>query len=76
MVVINKIDQPAGWNFERHSPLRISARIGEGVDVLRGRILAHFGIDPDEISKPKWWTDRQRNILARAMHDRSAIKEL
>ena len=44
IVVINKIDQPAGWDISAVDAVQVSAITGDGVDLLRGRICEWFGI--------------------------------
>jgi hypothetical protein len=72
--VINKTDLPAGWDFSAMEGLAISAKTGAGLDQLRRRIAGQFGIG--QPSAPRWWTPRQKEILARALGEASALREL
>jgi len=72
--VINKTDLPAAWEFSQLDALPISALTGAGLDQLRSRIVQRFGIGHP--SRPRWWTPRQKEILARALSDPSALREL
>jgi small GTP-binding protein len=76
LLVINKIDQPAGRDFSETKLMRISAKTGEGLERLRAAIRAYFGVDGSRDSRPRWWTDRQREILHRAIENPSAISQL
>jgi len=76
MVIINKTDRPAAWDFHASEHLPISAKTGEGVEFLRERIAAHFGISGMEVNHPRWWTQRQREILSLALIDAAEIEQM
>jgi tRNA modification GTPase len=61
--VINKSDRPAQWELLDRRPLRTVATTGEGVEQLRSAITARFGCDAPDLSRPRWWTERQRILL-------------
>ena len=61
MRVLNKSDLPAA--FDPGSALRVSARLGDGIDALRSAISAQFRLDARP-GEPKWWTPEQRSRLA------------
>ncbi|MCC7352033.1 MAG: 50S ribosome-binding GTPase [Phycisphaerales bacterium] len=65
--IINQCDRPFTWDPAGLHPLRTIATTGHGVDALRHRIAATFQCDDLEIPRPRWWTDRQRQILLRAL---------
>ena len=44
IVVVNKIDLPAGWDFSAVNGIRISAKTGLGVEELCGAILGALGV--------------------------------
>jgi small GTP-binding protein len=75
MIVINKVDCVAGWDFSAVDAIRISAKTGEGMDRLRGGICDYFGVGKRGENAPRWWTERQRTILERAQGDRDALRE-
>jgi small GTP-binding protein len=75
IVAINKIDQPASWDVSRVNAVRISAKTGQGCDELCRAIHAALGIENLDINRPRWWTDRQRQILLGANGDREAAIE-
>jgi len=75
LVVINKSDRAPRWTLDRDA-IPTVATTGEGVPELLSRIRRHFhciSIDPHQ---PRCWTDRQRDILQRALHDPKAVKEI
>jgi len=59
-----------------NSPLRTIATTGQGIDPLRRRIAAHFQCDSLEISRPRWWTRRQKQILTLALDHPARLLEL
>jgi hypothetical protein len=46
------------------------------VELLIDRIHNFVGIDQQNVNHPRWWTDRQRDILTRAFSNPSVIQEL
>ena len=73
--VVNKSDQPRAWEVPGDAGwIETVATTGEGVDRLRDAIKCYF-FRPDELEldRPRWWTQRQREILERAMNDPGAL---
>lgn len=64
IVVINKIDQPAGWDVSAADAIRISAKTGEGCEELSGAVRLRLGINDLDMNKARWWTRRQREVLS------------
>lgn len=52
------------------------AKTGQGIDELRREIRAFFGCDDLTPARPRWWTQRQRGILRRAVDDPSLLQEM
>jgi small GTP-binding protein len=71
LVVINKTDQPARWDFGSLEAVEISAKTGEGIDKLRCEIHRRLGITGLSESRPRWWTDRQKAILVESIRTSS-----
>jgi small GTP-binding protein len=69
LVIINKTDQPPGWEFQSLNPIKISARTGHGLDQLRREIHKRLGIVGLNDSRPRWWTQRQKAILTESIRD-------
>jgi small GTP-binding protein len=63
IVLVNKIDRPAGWDFSAVDAIRISAKTGEGCEELCRAIRRRLGITDLDANRPRWWTQRQREIL-------------
>jgi len=76
IIVVNKIDLPAGWNFQSADAIRISAKTGQGIDELCMAIHQRMGIGRLDESRPRWWTERQRNILTEAIGNPAALEKL
>lgn len=77
IVVVNKIDQPANWDSSTLNAVRISAKTGEDCDDLYRTIHSRLGIARLDAERPRWWTQRQREILSGALGDpASAIKAI
>ncbi|HWE03768.1 MAG TPA: GTPase [Tepidisphaeraceae bacterium] len=68
-VVANKCDQPWAWDVERIAAIQTTATTGVGLNALRRAIASYFSCADIEINKPRWWTQRQREILRRTMTD-------
>jgi small GTP-binding protein len=67
LVVVNKTDQPSGWDFQSLDAIPISARTGQGLGDLRREIHRRLGIEGLNDSRPRWWTQRQKAILAESI---------
>ena len=65
VVVLNKCDLP---NSHEPQPdaVRVCARSGEGVETLIERVKAFFDCASMDVTRPRWWTERQRDVLERA----------
>lgn len=74
LVVVNKIDLPRSWDPGALDAVQTVASAGTGIDALRRRILAHFKIRND--LSPRWWTQRQRDALRRALVDPASLDTL
>jgi tRNA modification GTPase len=61
--VVNKVDLAGAWRAEEIEGIRAIARTGEGVNVLRRKILSTFGCHAIELNRPRCWTPRQREPL-------------
>ena len=69
--VANKADAPPAWADADAIPT--IATTGVGVDALRSAIRRHFACEAIDPARPRWWTDRQRDVLAeRARSQRPA----
>jgi small GTP-binding protein len=64
VVVANKADVPAAWDSEALPTVAIT---GEGIARLRAAIRRRFGCEAIDPDRPRWWTERQRTILERAI---------
>jgi tRNA modification GTPase len=75
--VVNKSDRRSAWDVDDPSAVRTVATTGEGVGTLRDAIKKHFlgGSHPDP-DRPRWWTERQRTILERAVMDAGVLSEM
>jgi tRNA modification GTPase len=77
LAILNKIDHPeAKFNDSHAAKLRasaISAETGEGLSALVADIHARFGIGRRPAIAPRWWTDRQRQVLERSVQDPSHL---
>jgi tRNA modification GTPase len=75
--VINKSDRPSEAGMEGLHGVRTVATTGRGVPQLRKQIINHFfgecSVRPD---LPRCWTNRQRDIVLRALDDPSALEDL
>jgi len=73
IVVVNKMDQMPQWDFDRLDAVRISAKSGLGCDHLVRAVQRGLGLDDFDESKPRWWTSRQRAILAEVASNSAPI---
>ena len=76
IVVVNKIDLAAGWDFESVDAIRISAKTGQGIDELCAAIHQRMGIQFLQENRPRWWTQRQRDILTKAIANPAVLEKL
>jgi tRNA modification GTPase len=63
--VINKTDLQASWDAPSIGGIHMVATTGFGVDKLRMAIRARFDCTDMSIDRPRWWTQRQREMLQR-----------
>ena len=74
--VVNKADWAAIWHGDGRE-IHTVATTGIGVDLLRATIRQRFlGADPFDTTRPRPWTNRQRDILQRVLTGGGAISEL
>jgi tRNA modification GTPase len=65
--ILNQCDLPNTWDPTVLHPLRTIATTGAGIDPLRRQITSHFHCDELDPTRPRHWTERQRQILRRAL---------
>jgi small GTP-binding protein len=72
--VLNKVDRgvPPGLEYD----VATVATMGQGVDELRCSIRGRLGCVDLAPARPLVWTQRQRNVLDRAMNDPSTLNDL
>jgi tRNA modification GTPase len=75
IVVINKSDCAAAWDAP-FAAIPTVATTGQGVDELRRAIRRHFDCESVEVDRPRWWTERQRGVLEKALDVRAKVSEL
>ncbi len=74
IVVVNKTDQPSGWDFQSLDSIHVSARTGQGLVELRREIHRRLGVEGLHDSRPRWWTQRQRAILAESIESSTPLE--
>ena len=62
IVVVNKIDLKIADLFPRGA-IGISARTGEGIELLCAEIHRRLGVEAIEEPRMRWWTERQREEI-------------
>jgi tRNA modification GTPase len=79
VIVLNKADL-VGPGPGDDAPPRVDvstcAVTGQGVDGLRTAILSRFGCHDLSTEAPRVWTERQREIVGRALHDSNVLRDL
>lgn len=70
LVVLNKADRAAAAAAAGAVPARVPhvrtvATAGAGVDGLRARIAGRFACEGLDVTRARWWTERQRELLER-----------
>jgi len=72
--VLNKADRgvPPGLTYD----VATVATTGQGVDELRGVIRERLGCTDLDPARPRVWTQRQRDVLDRALNDPSNLEKL
>jgi tRNA modification GTPase len=78
LYVVNKADLKKIWGaFVDFQWPRTVATTCEGVDELRDAIKRRFlGPGHFAVDRPRWWTQRQRSILERALVDPTALSQI
>jgi small GTP-binding protein len=76
LVVINKSDRALDWCGSFAGGLRTVATTGAGVDAVPMAIRKQFQCDDFDETRPRWWTERQREILARSIASPDVIREI
>jgi tRNA U34 5-carboxymethylaminomethyl modifying GTPase MnmE/TrmE len=71
---MNKIDKRIRSDA-RHG-VETVATTGQGIDVLRRAIRAHFGFEPLDLTRAMIWKDRHRDLLERARQDLRVLDEM
>jgi tRNA modification GTPase len=72
--VANKADAAAAWDDA--GMIRTVATTGLGIDAVRAAVRQRFGCEAVDPHRPRWWTDRQREILGRALDDPAGLRSL
>jgi small GTP-binding protein len=76
VVVVNKCDGRAVWDMDGLEAIHTVATKGVGVEALRKAIRGRFGWGEAEPGRPRWWTERQQEILQRALWEPASLAEL
>ena len=61
--VINKVDRARDWVDRSEAAIKTVATTGQGVPELRLAIRTRFGCENFRLGHPRWWTQRQRDLL-------------
>ncbi len=73
--VANKVDLPHAWDVSKICTCRTVATSGKGVNEVRQSIQERFGVG-GEIADAMCWTQRQREVVERAIEDFAALSEI
>ena len=78
LTVVNKCDRPSALHLSFADAVRTVATTGEGVPQLTSRIVAHFCPTAASPQRAYCWTERQRDIVRRAIRaqDLSLLGEI
>jgi tRNA modification GTPase len=79
LVVLNKADLAGDTRWGDAMPrvdVRTCAVTGQGVDALRAAIQLRFGCADVALDRPRVWTERQRDLVRRSLHDAQSLAEL
>lgn len=76
IVVLNKSEQPCHWRSRVQVDVETQARAGVGVTALKREIVTRFGCVDVDLTRPRCWTDRQRQVVAQALSDAAALDRL
>jgi tRNA modification GTPase len=79
VIVLNKCDLAAAVPMGNTGPrvnVRTCAVTGQCVDILRATILSRFGCADLQPNRPRIWTERQREIVRRSLHDPKSLGQL
>ncbi|HTL29513.1 MAG TPA: GTPase [Tepidisphaeraceae bacterium] len=63
--VLNKCDLPNARSESKSDDLRVCGKSGAGINTLIERIKQFFGCASIDVAQPRWWTERQRDLLER-----------
>jgi small GTP-binding protein len=75
LIVANKVDRPGLWDVGNDA-IGTVATAGQGLDRLRKAIRRRFGCDNLDPGKARWWTERQREILAEVASGRRSLNDI
>jgi small GTP-binding protein len=75
VIVANKVDRAGEWEVGR-DVIKTVATTGVGVDTLRRAIRRRFGCEEIELKRARWWTERQREILAGVASGKRSLNEI
>jgi tRNA modification GTPase len=70
--VANKVDRTMAWDLITLKAIPTIGTTGKGIDVLRQSIATYFGCEEMDLSRARYWTGRQKQILERALSDPQA----
>lgn len=76
VVVLNKADHDCPWRSSACVDVATIANRGGGVSDLRQIIAMRFDCAAVDLSRPRCWTARQREVVRRGLTDRATISEL
>jgi tRNA modification GTPase len=74
--IANKSDQPAAWGGKSMNAIETVATKGIGIERLQRNIREHFECSDDALDRPRCWTSRQLQIVARSITGPSALTEI
>lgn len=74
--VANKADRPAAWDPAELGCVATVATAAGGVAAVAAAVRRRFGCEPLETDGPRWWTERQRRLISRAIIDPVALNDL
>jgi tRNA modification GTPase len=76
VAIANKADRIAAWAASTVNGIELIATQGSGVERLERAIREHFQCADDIPDRPRWWTTRQRRIIAQSITDRAVLAEI
>ncbi len=75
ILVLNKFDKLAASQRDLEGCCTV-ATTGQGLDELRREIRSFFGCDDLTPARPRWWTQRQADVLRQAMQTPGVLEQL